>query len=391
MKCAKCGAEHSSRFCPKCGFPGESGSQPPILPAQPYGNPPAVRKKKPFFLRWWFILLAIVVILVVVGKLVSGGKKTIQWSDLVLIDEIPEPPSTSGMVYGNSREELRLSLEEVSDAEYNSYLDDCAEKGFTIDREQTSGSFTAFNEAGYYLELSHYFDNLTITLQAPIAMGPITWPTGTAGILLPPPESTTGKFSYEHDDGFFVYIGDTSREAFAAYVTTCSESGFQIDYSKGDTYYYADNAEGWHLTLNYKGNSIMTIRIDSPVEETPETTTPEETVGETARETVGETTQEATEDTSQSAGTHTGIDPDFKAAMDAYEAFYEEYCTFLKSYYENPSDPSLLIKYMEMVSKVAEMDKSFEEWDEGEMNDEELKYYLDVQTRVLQMLVDAGA
>ena len=34
------------------------------------------------------------------------------------------------------------------------------------------------------------------------------------------------------------------------------------------------------------------------------------------------------------------------------------------------------------------MDESFEEWEDEDLNDEELQYYLDVNSRVLQMLAD---
>lgn len=85
-----------------------------------------------------------------------------------------------------------------------------------------------------------------------------------------------------------------------------------------------------------------------------------------------------------------GLRPEFKQAMDAYEAFYRDYCDLLKKYGENPSDLTLLQEYMSMMTKVQEMDAAFEEWDQDEMNNEELKYYLEVQTRVLQMLADVN-
>lgn len=85
-----------------------------------------------------------------------------------------------------------------------------------------------------------------------------------------------------------------------------------------------------------------------------------------------------------------GIDPAFKAAMDAYEAFYVEYCELMKKYMANPTDLSLLTKYAEMMSKAEQMNQSFEAWNEDDMNNEELKYYLDVNNRVMQMLIDIG-
>ena len=80
--------------------------------------------------------------------------------------------------------------------------------------------------------------------------------------------------------------------------------------------------------------------------------------------------------------------PEFKQAMDSYEAFYTEYCEFLKKYQENPTDMALLAEYTDMVAQADEMAKSFAAWEDDDLNSEELKYYLDVNNRTLKMLVD---
>lgn len=49
----------------------------------------------------------------------------------------------------------------------------------------------------------------------------------------------------------------------------------------------------------------------------------------------------------------------------------------------------MVAKYSDMLVKAEEMNEAFEEWDEDELNSEELKYYLDVNNRVMKMLVDA--
>ena len=85
-----------------------------------------------------------------------------------------------------------------------------------------------------------------------------------------------------------------------------------------------------------------------------------------------------------------GMRPEFKEAMDAYEAFYDEYCEFMTEYSENPADFTLLAKYGELMIKAAEMDKAFEEWDEDELNDAELKYYVKVSNRITEKLLDVS-
>ena len=71
-------------------------------------------------------------------------------------------------------------------------------------------------------------------------------------------------------------------------------------------------------------------------------------------ESIEDNVNAVTEDSTQNESTETvasGIRPEFKEAMDSYEAFYTEYCEFMKEYNENPSDLALLAKYSDMISK----------------------------------------
>lgn len=94
-------------------------------------------------------------------------------------------------------------------------------------------------------------------------------------------------------------------------------------------------------------------------------------------------TEAPTEETTAS-----GLRPEFKQAMDSYESFYNEYVDLLKQYKANPTDFSILTKYMSMLSKVEEIDAAFKAWDSSDMTSEELKYYLEVSARIQKKLVD---
>ena len=74
--------------------------------------------------------------------------------------------------------------------------------------------------------------------------------------------------------------------------------------------------------------------------------------------------------------------------MDSYEAFYNEYCEVLKKYMANPSDFSILGKYMDLMGKLSDMDAKFEAWESEDLNAEELKYYMDVNNRVMKKLLE---
>ena len=83
-----------------------------------------------------------------------------------------------------------------------------------------------------------------------------------------------------------------------------------------------------------------------------------------------------------------GMRKEFKEAMDAYEAFYDEYIGILEAYKNNSSDLTILLKYGEMIDKEADMLEKFEKWDEEELNDIEKMYYLEVYNRVSQKLLN---
>lgn len=85
-----------------------------------------------------------------------------------------------------------------------------------------------------------------------------------------------------------------------------------------------------------------------------------------------------------------GMRPEFKEAMDSYEAFYEEYCEFMKEYSENPTDLSLLKQYTELLGKMEEADEKFQAWEDGDMNQAETEYYMEVHMRILQMLSEVS-
>ena len=350
-----------------------------------------VKNRKPFYKRWWFVLL---VIIALVCALSSPDRDTekIKWSQMELGHMLPEPPANKGTVYANSDEQLDVDYDDVSDAQYHDFLDACIAMGFDLDADKASGSYRAYNEEGYRLRISHYSDELSINLEAPMEFGPFTWPTGSAGRQIPAPKSQIGKFGFEHEDNFFLYEGNTSPADYSEYVAACSEAGFHVDYSKGDDFYYADNSEGWHISLRYEGNNIMSIDIDAPDEEDPdELSEPEETAGSgiATESAEAEPSQEPTED--PGSAPVDGLRPEFKEAMDAYEEFMNEYCEFMEKYAASDgTDLGLLADYADYMRKYAETMEAFEKWNGEDLNAAETAYYIEVQTRINKKLLETA-
>lgn len=390
MKCNQCGTEFNGKFCPECGAKaqeeaaakpvsdketGDQAQQQFQKQSEPVQNVTNDKMKKPFFRSRWLVAIiaaaVIAVVLIIIGN--TGNGEKIVWSDMIMGDILPEPPADKGEIYDNSTNELWIDINDISDKQYADYIEACKEKGFTVDENSGSSSFEAYNDKGYKLSLSHYGSDadMTVRLEAPMEFGTITWPSGTAGKLLPAPKSTTGKFTYEHDDNFFVYVGNTPKADFDAYVAACSDKGFSVDYDKGDTYYYAENADGWNISLKYEGNNIMSINIDSPDNVTSSETPTEPEI-------------------SEEPDTNTeGLGDDFKAAMDSYESFMNEYVEFMKKYAASDgTDLSILSDYTEYMSKYADFVKDFEKWEDEDLNAKEIAYYLEVQARVTEKLLE---
>lgn len=352
------------------------------------------KNTKPFYKRGWFIILAVIVVIIAIVSVGGsrGKSEKFVWGELELSGFLPEPKSNVGEILTNSEEHLSIYIHKTSEEAYKAYLEECESLGFIVESNKSEQNYNAFNEEGYKLSL-WYNDSdkeLHIGLDAPMKMGTLQWPTSEIASLLPVPKSTIGSISREASDGFFIYVGDTSKADYAAYVDACSAKGFFVDYDKGDTYYYADNADGYHISLHYQGNNVMTIEIGQAEEAASDSTSSEETPPVSESENAPSTngSEPSTGETTELVD---GMRPEFKKAMDSYEVFFDEYIAFMNKYAASDgSDLTLLADYAAYMSKYADMMADFEAWDDADMNTTEAAYYLEVQTRINQKLLEVA-
>lgn len=85
-----------------------------------------------------------------------------------------------------------------------------------------------------------------------------------------------------------------------------------------------------------------------------------------------------------------GIRPEIKEALDSYEEFFEAYCEIIEKYQEDPSDLSVAKDYLTFTAQYADTLSEFEDFDDQDLNDEELKYYAEVNTRITKMLAEVA-
>ena len=189
-----------------------------------------------------------------------------KWPDSEICSVVPAPPSKFGneRVYDNQY--FSIDIGEISEEQFKAYVKACIEKGFTVDSKESGEEFYGFNELGYKLKL-YYTDfrtQLTISITAPLDFKEYVWPNTALGNMLPVPESNMASISYESSNGFTIYVGNTSIDEYTAYVSSCFDKGFNIDYYRQETFFSADNEDGYPLSVVYEGNNTMLISIYTP-------------------------------------------------------------------------------------------------------------------------------
>lgn len=352
------------------------------------------KNRKPFFQRGWFIVLAIIVVIAVIGSVGGGGNnkgEKFDWADIRLGSMLPQPESNRGDIHTNSADKLWIDILRISETQYNDYIDACREQGFSVDSESMGIGYSAFNEDGYELSLSYdrRKEQMSIWLEPPMEMDTLQWPASDVAMLLPVPASDTGRISKDNSNGFAVYVGQTTRQAYGAYVDACAEYGFTVDYSRGDTYYRADNADGYHISLSYEGGNVMLIQIDAP----KDTSVDERTeAGEEGSDFEQPDEKDEADEPEENGANELvdGMRPEFKEAMDSYEDFFNEYAEFMEKFAGSENTASMLVDYAKFMAQYAETMEAMDALGEQEMNDAELSYYAVVSARITQRLLEAA-
>lgn len=348
------------------------------------------KKKKPFYKRVWFIIFILAAAAGCVHSYKAYVKSRIVWNDIELCGYLPKPNSDRGVILTNNSDRLSMHADKISKSDYTNYIEACDAMGFTVESEKNGNTYTAFNQNGYKINLSHINDTMYIELEAPEKLGSYTWPASEIAALLPIPESDIGKVISDSADNFCIYIGNTSLDHFGNYINKCIANGFSEDYQKGDKFYTANDKEGNRLSLAYRGNLVMSIKISKPEKVTDGYTAGTEAAN-AASSTAADPAANETKATepAQNTAPANGLRTDFINAMDSYEAFMDEYCEFMKKYNaSNGTDLQLLASYAEYMRKYADTVQAFDAWKDNDMNEAETAYFLEVQLRVNQKLLE---
>lgn len=201
----------------------------------------------------------------------------------------------------------------------------------------------------------------------------VEWPSNNIVKLIPKPDGKVIETSVNEKSFSATVI--MNKEQYSDYVSKCKKKGFKNISSEskdGDYYYFhATNAKETSLSLSY---DVVEEELDLSLNLNYNT---EEDESETAEDSGAEA----------SSGT---VNADFKATMDSYESFVNEYVTFIKKY-ENSSDASAMLQdYSAYMSKYADLSSKIDSIDENSLSSADYKYYTEVMARVSKKLAEIG-
>lgn len=385
--CKKCGAEtpNGAPSCPVCGSPvGE-----PVISAPSTGapqNPQAEKsKKKHTGLKVFGIIIAIFVLMGLIGSCSTSCSKQAEntkydWPTGPLAQMIPTMNKKCKSISESENSLYITVVDGISKKDYDTYVSECKERGFTIDAEETNDDFEAYNPEGYQVRVS-FSDfsekEVDIHLDGPKADGNLAWPSTGLATKLPNPGKTKGNIAVDSASQFTAYVGDMDKAAYDAYVEQCIAAGFNVKYDKNKTWYDADNQQGDSLRVEYEGFNTVYISLYAANADSSSNSSTASSAG-------------TTPSTNTSTNQSTGASADFKKTMDDYEKFIDSYIAFMEKYSESSNTASLAADYAKYLSDYANVMSEIDAIDENSLTDADRKYYIEVSTRITKKLTDAA-
>lgn len=208
----------------------------------------------------------------------------------------------------------------------------------------------------------------------------ITWATSGIGSLAPKPKSTKGKISIDSEDSYQATISEVSVDDFKSYVNDCKKKGFDVDYSSVDGMYTAKDKKGYDLSVYYQDDEeTMDIIINAPEQETTVATKPKTTKPKVTKKT-----------TSKKSNSSSGVNADFKATMDSYEEFFNDYVDFMKKYKNSTDITSMASDYADYMTKYSDMMQKLNDIKSEDLSTADLAYYNEVNARITKKLAEVA-
>lgn len=326
-----------------------------------------------------------------------------EWPTTGLLAILPEPEF--GIVHDICEFEdfEEASVDYLNKNMFDTYIEACKEKGFDITDDvgypESIGSdelFMAFNKDGCRLELSYtqescgYYDDkeddddtvdgIDISIHRAIKDSDISWPSKGVGSTLPSPDSLTGEIISESDTTFIAYITNTDKSEYNEYVSKILNTKYSVDYDKKDEYFYGKDSKSdkkyTSVVLKYWGNKTMIVKIEK----------------NDFSDLYDDEDEEEDEDETDSSSKSSSVSDstDFRDMMDEYEDFVDDYVSFMEKYKNSKNTSEMISDYSQWVEDYGEWINEIDDIDVDELSSSDYDYYVEVTSRCLDKISDAG-
>jgi len=206
-----------------------------------------------------------------ISNLFVATEKTFEWPDTELSRLLPQPPSDKGEISSIDAESLMIQVDEISISQFETYITQCKEKGFSNDSEREGNIYSADSTDHFYLELQYtdYDSEMNIYLEAPKMVGALQWPSTALTSVIPDPKSGNGEITHNDEEKLWILVYDYSESKCESYLNEIEKYGFTIDSKTDSATYEAYNESGYHITIYDQSNrhdqSELSIVLEAPM------------------------------------------------------------------------------------------------------------------------------
>lgn len=228
----------------------------------------------------------------------------------------------------------------------------------------------------------------------------ITWPDGDFAKKLPVLANQKGEVYSDSSDHVSIKLCNATRSSFDSYVKDAKKMGFTVDYDKTADIYTAKDAEGNEIKVFFmedeEDGNTMDITLDAPKSEDDskdqDSTDSQPTQKSQSQQQSQNTQQEQQPQQSQQSQQYdpSQVSADFKASMDSYEKFFDQYVEFMKKYKDSGNSISMLADYTKMMQQYTDTMNKLNAIDQNSLSAADEAYYLEVMGRITQKLASVA-